>query len=101
MFTWGLAATLQAFTYNFAGMMTLRFILGLAEAGFFPGMVFYLSFGIDDKNLDSGALSGAFGGLTAYYLAQTTIPYIQGWRAILFWEGVPSILLSIFTWYSS
>ncbi|KAI8835868.1 hypothetical protein BC829DRAFT_421856 [Chytridium lagenaria] len=44
MITWGLCATLMAFTFNFGSLMAARAFLGVFEAGFFPGILFYLSF---------------------------------------------------------
>lgn len=55
---------------NFAGLGALRFFLGAAEAGVFPGMVYYLSFWYKREEralriacfLSSATLAGAFGG---------------------------------------
>ena len=44
MITWGLVSSGMAFITGFYSFLTLRFLLGLAEAGFFPGMVLYLTF---------------------------------------------------------
>ena len=43
MFTWGIVATAMAFVPNETWFYILRFLLGVAEAGFFPGVVYYLS----------------------------------------------------------
>ncbi|KAJ3309763.1 hypothetical protein HDU76_003523 [Blyttiomyces sp. JEL0837] len=107
MLTWGLTAALQAFTTNFAGLLACRFFLGLFEAGFFPGIVFYLSYWYRRKELalrigiflSASTLSGAFGGVAGYYLAQSSLGYISGWRAVLFWEGIPSIILAFMSWF--
>ena len=42
--TWGLLAALTGFVHNIAQLYILRFLLGLAEAGYFPGIVLYLSY---------------------------------------------------------
>src|SRR5439155_6328423 len=41
MITWGIAAAVMAFVVGPASFLTLRFLLGVAEAGFFPGMILY------------------------------------------------------------
>jgi hypothetical protein len=44
VFTWGVAATLQAAAFNFSGMMVCRFFLAASEAGYGPGLPYLLSF---------------------------------------------------------
>src|SRR5580692_9244855 len=41
MITWGIAAAVMAFVVGPVSFLTLRFLLGVAEAGFFPGMILY------------------------------------------------------------
>lgn len=43
MFTWGLVATAMAFVQNETQFYVLRFLLGVAEAGFFPGVIYYFT----------------------------------------------------------
>src|SRR5216683_5226408 len=43
MITWGLVSSAMMFVRSASGFYTLRFLLGLAEAGFFPGIIFYLT----------------------------------------------------------
>ena len=45
MITWGIISGMMALTVGPASFLTLRFLLGVAEAGFFPGIIFYLSAG--------------------------------------------------------
>ncbi|CAN9299545.1 unnamed protein product [Alternaria alternata] len=44
MFTWGVVSMCQAATHNCSGILACRFFLGMAEAGFFPGVLYHLSF---------------------------------------------------------
>ena len=44
MITWGIAAAVMAFITGPASFLTLRFLLGVAEAGFFPGMILYFTY---------------------------------------------------------
>ncbi|KAJ3298472.1 hypothetical protein HDU79_010208 [Rhizoclosmatium sp. JEL0117] len=70
MFSWGVCATCLAFVQNFAGLVAVRVLLGICEAGFFPGIMFYLSCWYTPKELTlragiflaAATLAGAFGG---------------------------------------
>lgn len=70
MFTFGAICAGIGGTKNTAGTTALRFFLGAAEAGVFPGMIFYLSFWYKPEEratriagfLCSATLAGAFGG---------------------------------------
>ncbi|RYN44457.1 hypothetical protein AA0114_g10070 [Alternaria tenuissima] len=44
MFTWGIVSMCQAATHNYSGILACCFFLGMAEAGFFPGVLYHLSF---------------------------------------------------------
>lgn len=101
---WGLIATFSAFVQNFAGLLVCRLLLGLFEAGFFPGVVLYLSMFYGRNSLalriayffGTAAASGVIGGLIAY-----GISFMDGdggwraWRWIIVIEGVPTILTGI------
>ncbi|WP_163473674.1 MFS transporter, partial [Klebsiella michiganensis] len=43
MITWGIIAGLMGFIHSGTQFIILRFLLGIAEAGFFPGVIFYLT----------------------------------------------------------
>ena len=84
-------------THNFQGMMAARFFLGLAEAGLFPGINYYLScwykrdeFGIRAAIFFSAAaVSGSFGGLLAAAIGQMDgIGGKKGW-AWIFSKSLP------------
>ncbi|HEY3684518.1 MAG TPA: MFS transporter [Streptosporangiaceae bacterium] len=109
MITWGLVATLTAFAPNGPILMVLRFLLGVAEAGFFPGVIFYLTLWFPASErakvvsmfmaaipvstavgsvLSSaiiGGLHGAFG--------------LSGWRMMFLVEGIPALLLAVAVWF--
>ncbi|KAJ3019658.1 UNVERIFIED_CONTAM: hypothetical protein HDU68_010573 [Siphonaria sp. JEL0065] len=100
MVTWGICATCMAFVQNFAGLVALRVLLGICEAGFYPGVLYYLSYWYRPQELawrvgiffSAASVAGAFGGVFAYYLVQVNAGFIAGWRAIFLFEGIPSIL---------
>lgn len=79
--------------HNYSGLMACRFFLGLAEAGLFPGVNYYLScwykrseFGIRAAIFFSAAaLAGSFGGLLAAGIAQMKgVGGKPGWAWILY-----------------
>ncbi|TQN65895.1 putative transporter, partial [Colletotrichum shisoi] len=98
---WGFVATFSAFVNNFASLVACRLLLGLFEAGFFPGVVLYLSMFYSRRSLalrivyfyGTAAASGVAGGLVAY-----GISFMDGdhewraWRWIILINGLPTIV---------
>lgn len=84
---WGLVATFTAFVQNFAGLVACRLLLGLFEAGMFPGVILYLNMFYNRGNIGlrtsyfmaTAATSGAIGGLVAYGVG--FMDGLGGWRA--------------------
>jgi MFS family permease len=78
VFCWGLVATFSAFVNNFAALVACRLLLGVFEAGLFPGVILYLSMFYNKRNLalrqayfyGTSAISGALGGLVAYAIGE-------------------------------
>ncbi|AZD99970.1 MFS transporter [Pseudomonas chlororaphis] len=107
MFTWGLVATAMAFVQNETQFYVLRFLLGGAEAGFFPGVIYYFTrwlpgvergkaiaiflSGSAVASLVSGPLSGA--------LLQIEGLGWHGWQWMFIVEGMASVLLCGFVWF--
>ncbi|CAK7274525.1 hypothetical protein SEPCBS119000_006217 [Sporothrix epigloea] len=91
-------------TTNAAGVTALRFFLGAAEAGVFPGMIYYFSFWYKAEEraariasfMCSATLSGAFGGCIAYGVGHMNgAGGLAAWRWLFIFEGIPSIILGI------
>lgn len=87
------------FVRNYGGLVAARFLLGVFEAGLFPGSQFYLScwyrrneFGVRSAIFSSAAsAAGSFGGLLAAGIAQMDgIGGYSGWRWIFIVEGMDS-----------
>ncbi|KAJ3066953.1 hypothetical protein HDU98_009818 [Podochytrium sp. JEL0797] len=105
--TWGICAVCMSFVQNFAGLVAVRVLLGIFEAGFFPGMLYYLSYWYKPQELawrvgiffSAASAAGAFGGVIAYFLAQVQAGFFSGWRAIFFFEGVPAVLSSALVYF--
>lgn len=101
---WGLVATLCAFITNAAQFMTLRFLLGIAECGAFPGMWYHLSLFLDAGELGvaytgistATALSQVIGGpLAAALLLLDGTFGLHGWQWLFICEGIPTVLFAL------
>ncbi|KAL2818818.1 putative MFS transporter [Aspergillus cavernicola] len=102
--SWGIIMTLTGIVQNFAGLMVTRILLGVFEAGFFPGAVYLGTFWYMPKELSTriaifycaSALSGAFSGLLAAGIAQMDgVGGQEGWRWIFLLEGIATVILGI------
>lgn len=89
MVTWGIVSMCQAATQNHAGLLATRFFLGLAEAGFYPGVLYHLSFFYPAENTAlriaffyaSGQFSGTISGLLAFAISYMNgVSGLAGWR---------------------
>nr|POE63338.1 putative transporter [Quercus suber] len=106
MITWGIISACQASCSNFAGLLTCRILLGLAEAGFMPGVLYHLSFWYPADRLTMrvsvlaacAMFSGTFSGSLAYGISfLNDIGGMAGWRWIFLIEGLPAVALGIVT----
>ena len=108
MITWGLVSCAMAFITGIYSFCTLRVLLGLAEAGFFPGVVLYLTFWFPRAYrarviaafLLSVPLTGVFGAPLATSLMQIEGWGLRSWQWLFLLEGIPSVLIGIVAlWY--
>jgi len=105
LITWGALTTLTGFVRTPLELYGARFLLGAAEAGFFPGVIVYLShwFIYRDRAKAVGLFMSAipiayiFGGPLAGYILGIQWRGIPGWRWLFLLEGGPAILLGIAT----
>lgn len=101
MVTWGILSAAMALVSGSTSFYVLRCLLGVAEAGFFPGIVFYLSnwFPAAYRARIMGAfltalpLSSVFGAPVSAALLDLNALGLKGWQWLFVLEGVPSILL--------
>lgn len=107
MITWGLISAATAFTQGPRSFYILRFTLGCAEGGFFPGMLLYLTYwfpasyrgkvvgaymmAIPLSNFIGAPISGALLGLQGWGL--------HGWQWLFILEGLPAVLLGVFVFF--
>ncbi|OJJ41829.1 hypothetical protein ASPWEDRAFT_56825 [Aspergillus wentii DTO 134E9] len=108
MITWGIISMCQGATTNYAGILATRFFLGLAEAGFYPGVLFHLSFWYNPDELPlrlaffyaSGVFSGTISGLLAYAVSfMNQAGGLSGWRWVFILEGIPAVLCGVYTYF--
>ena len=110
MITWGLVTIAFMFTAGPRSFYGLRFLLGVAEAGFFPGMILYLSHWVPHAYrarasalfLTSTAISGVIGNpLTGgiLSLAEKYPTALKSWQWVFLLEGLPSVVMGIVTLY--
>ncbi|KAL4062588.1 MFS general substrate transporter [Scleroderma citrinum] len=101
MVGWGVMMTLQGLVQNFSGLMAMRWLLGMFEAGFFPGVSYYLScwykrseYGIRIAIFFSAAtVSGAFGGLLAAAISNMDgVGGKPAWAWIFILEGLVTVV---------
>ncbi|OQE20156.1 hypothetical protein PENFLA_c017G01681 [Penicillium flavigenum] len=102
--TWGSIMTLTGVVKNFGGLLAMRLLLGIFEAGFFPGSVYLCSLWYMPRELGTrvgaffcaSALSGAFSGLLAAGISKMDgIGGYAGWRWIFIIEGLITVILGI------
>lgn len=101
MFGWGACSMGLAGSHDFATVATLRFFLGVFEAGLFPGLVYFITFWYKTEErsirvafiLASATLAGAFGGAIAYAVGHMNqVQGLSAWRWLFIIEGLPSCL---------
>jgi hypothetical protein len=102
---WGLASMAMIFVKTPMQFYTLRFVLGVFEAGFFPGVVLYLTYWfpaarrarINGLFMTSFAIAGVVGGPLAGFImsAMDGVDGLANWQWLFVIEGIPSVLAGI------
>lgn len=106
--TWGIISTLTGFVQSATHLYILRFLLGVSEAGFFPGIILYLTFWFRSKEqattiaLFTSAIPVSYiigAPLSTWIMDNINWIGLQGWRWMLILEGVPALILGIVTFF--
>jgi ACS family tartrate transporter-like MFS transporter len=104
MIVWGAIASAMMLVRGVASFYALRFLLGVVEAGFFPGMIFYLANWFPAAHraravarfMTAIPLSGVVGGpLSGWLLGWNGVAGLAGWQWLFVLEGLPSAVLGV------
>ncbi len=105
MVTWGLISAGMAWVESPTAFYLLRFLLGVAEAGFFPGVILYLTYwypaarrgAVISLFVTAVAVSSVVGAPLSGYIMQTFNDYhgMAGWQWLFVLEGLPSVACGI------
>jgi D-galactonate transporter len=105
MISWGIISSAMIFVNSKWVFYGLRLLLGLAEAGFFPGIILYLTYWFPSRRRGRAvalfmlaiALTGVIGGPLSGWILQACngVAGLKGWQMLFLIEGIPSILLGL------
>ena len=104
MLSWGVISAAMAFTQGPISFYVLRFLLGVAEAGFLPGMIFYLTYWFPSSRraritglfMAAVPLASAIGApISGVIVSINEVMGFKGWQWLFILEGLPSIILGI------
>jgi MFS family permease len=109
MISWGVISSAMMFVHSEKAFYAMRFLLGIAEAGFFPGIIFYLTLWYPSRLRStrtalfvsaiavSGVLGNPISGAIMDSLSGTA--GLAGWQWLFLFEGIPSILVGIWVFF--
>ncbi len=105
MITWGIASTATMFASSPASLYVIRFLVGVAEAGFLPGVLLYLTYWFPPSHraranavfMIAMPVTIAFGASISGLILQWGDGFLglSGWRWLFLVEGLPSVLLGV------
>ncbi|KAL1930106.1 hypothetical protein VTP01DRAFT_1260 [Rhizomucor pusillus] len=108
MVAWGTMACLHATTKSYTQLLLLRFFLGVFEAGFFPGVIFFLTLFYKKNEMatrialfwGSTVAAHAYAGVLAYGILRLRGHYgMTGWQWLFLIEGIPTVVVAIIAWF--
>jgi ACS family tartrate transporter-like MFS transporter len=108
MVLWGIDCMATAFVAGAPSYISARLLLGIAESGFYPGIIFYFTFWMPPSArtrilalfLLSLPLCNAIGSpISAHILLMDRALGLRGWQWLFLMEGAPAILLGVSTWF--
>lgn len=105
MISWGILSALLCLSSGAASFYTMRFLLGIAEAGFFPGIILYLTYWFPHQHrarmvawfMTAIALAGIIGSPLSGWLLKVSDGWygLKSWQWLFVLEGLPSVLFGI------
>ncbi|WP_029047450.1 MFS transporter [Cupriavidus sp. amp6] len=106
---WGVICMLQTYVTTPTQFYILRFLLGAFEAGFYPGVILYLTYWYPSERrarafgtfMSASAIAGVLGGPLAGWIMTSMggVHGMHGWQWLFILEGIPSVLAGIFAWF--
>ncbi len=104
MIVWGIVSTAMMFMKSLTMFYAMRFLLGAAEAGFFPGVILYLTYWFPVKErartvamfATGGVIAGIIGSpLSGTILGLNGVGGLLGWQWLFLLEGIPAVLFGL------
>ena len=104
MIVWGIVSVMMMFIHSVTGFYVVRFLLGIAEAGFYPGVILYLTYWFPDKErahtvalfATGTVIAGIIGSpLSGAILELHGVRGLEGWQWLFLLEGIPAVLLGL------
>src|SRR5258708_40093486 len=103
MITWGLVSSSMMFVRSASGFYALRFLLGLAEAGFFPGIIFYFTRWFPARErartiatfMTATLTAGVIGAPISGALLGVHGLGLAGWQGLFVLQGLPAVVLGV------
>ena len=109
MVSWALLSAAMMFVNSATSFYIVRFLLGVAEAGFFPGIILYLTYWYPAQRrarmvavfMSGVAVAGVVGGPLSGWIMKACagLNGWSGWQWLFLLEGLPSVLLGVWTWF--
>ncbi|KAJ3904179.1 MFS general substrate transporter [Lentinula edodes] len=108
IFCWGVVMVCHGFIQSYGGLVAVRVLLGVTEAGMYPGIVFYISSWYKRAEMgskiafffSSATLSGAFSGLLSVAIHNMDgVGGLAGWRWIFILEGLVTIVVALLSFW--
>lgn len=108
LISWGIVAVLTGFVHTVHQLYVARFLLGLAEAGYFPGIVMYLTYWFRQRE-QAQSIALFMAGIPIASIVGSPISglildhvhwlHIGSWRWLLILEGIPAVLCGLLTYF--
>lgn len=108
MVLWGIASTATMFATGPTSLYVLRMLVGVAEAGFLPGILVYLTYWFpayfraraNALFMVAMPVTMAFGSLASGYILELDgVLDLKGWQWLFLLEGFPSVILGVLVWF--
>jgi ACS family tartrate transporter-like MFS transporter len=104
MIIWGIISSSMMFIHNIKTFYIVRFLLGVAEAGFYPGVILYLTYWFPDKErartvalfATGTVIAGIVGSpLSGAILELHGVAGLEGWQWLFLLEGIPAVIMGL------